>query len=273
MTPAERLLEATGRFLEADLRRRKARLTRALERDLERQLGRLFRRQGAALLRRLPRIRGRIATVPRETTELAEALREEDWAPLFDEATLETLVVMRTTIERTAGLAVLAGGQVAIAELSIAMSFTLEHPAAVRYLDGHAAALVTGINATTRSELARLLSAAAAEGTSYTAVAREIRATFDGFAKTRATTVAVTEIGDAYEAGNRAIAKTLTDVGLEVEKSWLDVGDRRVDPVCASNAAEGWIPIDQPFGSGHQAPTAHPSCRCTTEYRRKGSGI
>ncbi len=272
MTPAaERLLEATARFLEADLRRQKSRLTTPLERNLERELARLFRRQGAAFLRRLPRIRARFATtVPRGT--IAEA-REEDWSPIFDEAMLETLVVMRTTIERASGLAVLAGGRVAIAELSIAMSFSLEHPAAVRYLDGHAAALVTGINATTRDELARVLTAAAAEGKSYTAVAREIRTAFAGFSKTRATVVAVTEIGDAYEAGNRAIAHSLTDVGLEVEKSWLDVGDRRVDPVCASNAAEGWIPIDQPFGSGHQAPTAHPSCRCTTEYRRKGSGI
>ena len=272
----ERLLEAVGRFLEADLRRRKARLTRALERDLERRLARIFRRQGTALLRRFARIRGRFApeeSVPRGTTAITEALRETDWLPLFDAAMLETIVTMRTTIHRATGLALLAGGNTAIGELAIDASFTLKHPGAVAWLETHAAERVTGIKAATRTEIARILTAGTAEGKSYAAIARELRTQFETFARSRAELIAVTEIGDAYEMGNRMVADTLTNVGLEVEKQWLTVGDRRVDPACDSNGVAGWIPIAEPFPAGAQQPTQHAGCRCTVEYRRKGSSF
>ena len=40
-----------------------------------------------------------------------------------------------------------------------------------------------------------------------------------------------------------------------------------VDAVCLRNAAAGWIPMGQPYPSGHMRPTAHPNCRCHEEAR------
>lgn len=272
---ARALVESIDRFLEADLRRRKARLMAPLEHDLERRLGRIFRRQGAGFLRRLGRIRAKAAPepgVPRGTI-VAEALRAEDWGPLFDAATLETIAVLEGTLTDFASKALLEGGRTAIAEFGVDASFDLKNPRAVAYLEAHPALRVAGINAATREEVGRIIAAGTEAGASYTSISRELRAAFEGFSARRAKLIAVTEMGDAYEAGNRGVADMLTAVGLEVEKQWLDVGDRRVDPECVSNAAQGWIPIEAAFASGHQQPTAHPGCRCTTEYRRKGSSF
>lgn len=49
-------------------------------------------------------------------------------------------------------------------------------------------------------------------------------------------------------------------------KSWLTAGDDRVDAHCRANEAAGWIPLDQPFPSGHQRAQGHQACRCTTLY-------
>ncbi|MCX6024011.1 MAG: hypothetical protein NTZ05_20225 [Chloroflexi bacterium] len=76
--------------------------------------------------------------------------------------------------------------------------------------------------------------------------------------------------GEAYEHGNMLVAQDLAGAGLDMEKSWLIVGDERVDePVCGGNAAEDWIPLDQAFASGHQHPLGHPGCRCTLLSRMK----
>jgi len=81
--------------------------------------------------------------------------------------------------------------------------------------------------------------------------------------------VAVTEIGNALEAGSAITAKELQDAGLVMEKSWLTVGDDRVcSEECELNEAQGWIPLDEPFASGHMHPLAHPACRCTALQRR-----
>lgn len=271
---ARRLVESIDRLLEADLRRRKARHTRPLERALERRLADIFRRQGAAFLRRLGALRSTYTPiVPRETSTVTEALRVEDWGPLFDQTTLETIAILEGTLTEFASLALLEGGRTAIAEFGIDGSFDLTNPRAVAYLEAHPALRVAGINAVTRDEIGRIITAGVEAGASYARIAREVRLAYAEFSVRRAKLIAVTEIGDAYEAGNRGVADMLTAVGLEVEKQWLDVGDRRVDPECVSNAAQGWIPIDATFASGHQQPTAHPGCRCTTEYRRKGSAF
>ena len=82
--------------------------------------------------------------------------------------------------------------------------------------------------------------------------------------------VAVTEVGNAYEAGTAGTIRQLEQTGLAMEKSWLTVGDDRVDDECAGNEAAGWIPATAAFPSGHDRPLAHPACRCTLLFRRAG---
>jgi hypothetical protein len=267
------LLPALDRFLEVNQRTRKRRTLAGAERRLERALAAAFRAQGRELLRRMAPLRARV--------DASEALREAalrtaDWEPLFTAAALATVTAFVEPLTAAAEASLTAGARHAIAEFAADLTFSLADPEAVAYLEAVGAERVAGINETTRTRLRTLLVEAREGGWSYDRLAAEMRRTFTGFATgsplehiaSRAHLVAVTETGDAYEAARRVMADRLVRGGLSIEKQWLDVGDRRVDPVCASNAAQGWIPVDQAFGSGHQQPTAHPGCRCSTEYRR-----
>jgi Phage Mu protein F like protein len=269
LASAEQLLPALDRFLEVNQRTRKRRNLDPIERRLERQLAKAFRIQGAALLEQLPRIKARLA--------LQEAaLRTEDWEPLFSQAALTTIATFVDPLTVAVTRSLELGARHAIADLRAGLTFSLADPEAVAYLERVGAELVAGINDTTRAELRTLLTRARLEGWGYDKIAAEIRHTFTGFGtpsplkhiRARAHLVAVTETGNAYEAARRAMADRLAAAGLEMQKSWLTVGDARVDPDCAGNEDEGWIPIDQAFSSGHDQPTAHPGCRCTCEWRR-----
>jgi hypothetical protein len=77
----------------------------------------------------------------------------------------------------------------------------------------------------------------------------------------RSQLIAMTEVGDAFNMG----ALALSEMGTGVEKAWNLQGE--ACPVCIANAAEGYIPQSMPFGSGHQAPTAHPRCMCSLSFR------
>jgi hypothetical protein len=271
------LVVALDRFLEADARRRKLRSTARLEAGLERAIARAFRRQGAVFLRRLGPIRHRFAVAEgRSVRNLAEAIREEDWLPYFDAAELETLELFTGPLRTFAERALTAGARAAIADLTLHSSFDLKSPDAIAYLDHHAAERVAGINDATRSQIATIIRNGVEAGKSYSQVAREIKGRFSQFAvgspiehlSSRAELVAVTEIADGYEAGNRLIADRLVSAGLTMQKSWLDVGDKREDERCRSNAAAGWIPIDAAFPSGADRPPDHPACRCACLYQR-----
>ena len=91
--------------------------------------------------------------------------------------------------------------------------------------------------------------------------------------RSRAHLIAVTESGAAYEQGNRAMADQLAAAGLQMEKSWLDVGDSRVTDGCQANAAAGWIPVADTFPAGADQPPLHPACRCTALYQRVPSAM
>lgn len=93
----------------------------------------------------------------------------------------------------------------------------------------------------------------------------------------RARTIARTESRNMMTEGRLA---TENEMGAK-EKRWIDSKDSLVSDICSANAAQGWIPIDQEFSSGHQTPTSHPNCRCdyatrgmawekvTAEYKRR----
>jgi hypothetical protein len=80
------------------------------------------------------------------------------------------------------------------------------------------------------------------------------------FSEERARIIAATEITSANSQGALNSYREAEDVGLEVKKAWLRLGD--ACPVCVTNADAGPIPLDDPFPSGDMAPGAHPGCRC-----------
>lgn len=270
----ERLAGALDRFLEVDQRTRKRRTLDPIERRLEAAMAKAFRAQGRDFLHRLSALRLKIDA----SESLREAaLRREDWEPLFTEAALATLTVFAEPLTAAAAASLELGARHAIASFATDLSFSLEDPEAVAYLRRAGAERVTGINETTRSQLRTLLADAREGGWSYDRLAAEIRRKFTGFAtpsplqhiRSRAHLVAVTETGDAYEQSRRIMANRLAGSGLAMQKSWLTVGDNRVDPVCAANEDDGWIGLDATFNSGDSQPPQHPGCRCTSEYRRQ----
>jgi hypothetical protein len=262
------VLLAAERFLEAAARRRKGRALGKLERPLERAVGAAFRLQGALLLDAL------------EAREGAREAALPDWERAWDDAETSTLDVLAGPIEDAARVALLAGGKACLAEVEAELSWSLRNPRAAAHLERYGARRVTAINATTRDELRALVARAAAEGWSPDETASEIRDRFRGFAdprpqlhiRSRAHLVAVAELAEAYEAGNRLVADEIEEGGTSLEMSWLTAGDANVSDGCRENQGAGWIPRDEVFPSGDDSPPRHPACRCTALYRRSPDG-
>lgn len=200
------------------------------------------------------------------------------WEGLFEEAAEETEDLFVNPIVKTIKIALTIGGDAMWRAAQIVGSFDLANPLAVRYVAEHGAKLVSKINDTTRDYLRTVIQKGVDEGWSYDRIAKAITERYSEFAvgrpqqhiDSRAHMIAVTETGNAYEAGNRIVAESLGGYGLDMEKSWLTAQDDRVcSDECQINEAQGWIPMQEPFASGDQQPLAHPSCRCSALYRRK----
>jgi hypothetical protein len=263
------LLPALDALLEAEREVERQRLLEPLERELEYELMSAFAEQERRFMRLFGTLR-----LQWPDPFLWEAIEPRDWEPLFTAAELATLRLFLRPLNAMARQAMQHGARAAIADVGLGLSFDLAHPEAVAYLR-NAPLRIAGINETTRTEIRRILANGAEQGWSYDRVAREIQQKFASFRtaspqlhiRSRAHLIAVTETGDAYVAGNMAVGHDLARAGLRMEKQWLDTGDERECPVCQSNAADGWIPLDQAFSSGHGGPTAHPACRCDVQQR------
>jgi len=83
--------------------------------------------------------------------------------------------------------------------------------------------------------------------------------------------VQVTKMGNMYVEANMQTARAVQDMGLPIEKKWATVEDDWVSDGCNANAAVGWIPLDDPFPSGHMGPMRFPGCRCDV-YTRRAKG-
>jgi len=197
-----------------------------------------------------------------------------DWFAFWDYIATMSVGLIIGEIDAAVRLSMVKAGLVEIGTANIAASFTLANPAAVEYLNQYGARLVAGINNTTKEGLRTLISKATDEGWSYSKTSKEIRSMFDGFSerkpqlhiRNRAEGIAVTECGNAYEEAQFIQAQGLQMAGLPMEKHWLITGGPVCDD-CLANAEAGWIPLDQPYPSGHLRPLAHPYCRCSEEVR------
>lgn len=282
------LVPVLDRFLEAVSVAQKWRKLGRLQGGLERAMAAAFRAQGRAFVQEFSQLRPRFDEAlrqryltRRQRAQLREAITESDWFSLFDAAAQQTLTMFLSPIQETAQAALLMGAADLIAQVGVDVAFNLRNPRAVAYLDAHGAELVTRINETTRSDIKRIVTQAVDEGWSYNRTAREITNRYQEFAvgkpqlhiDSRAHLVAVTESGMAYEEGSAIVVRDLQDAGLQMEKSWLTVGDDRVSDGCRANQAEGWIPMSQAHQSGHMQPLRFPGCRCTELYRRAKGAV
>lgn len=208
----------------------------------------------------------------------ASPVPDDVWLRLWDDVARQTLGLMLAPIIdiNELGLVLGAGALAGALGMDFEKAFSLKNPRAVAYLEQHGAALVTKINDETKAQMRTLLTQAVDEGWSYTRTAKAIKEQFDGFAglkpqqhiRDRATLVAVTEAGQAYEEGSLIVAKGLGESGIPMQKYWRTSGDERVSDGCKDNQAAGWIGLEELFPSGHERPLRFPGCRCSAKYQR-----
>lgn len=265
------LLEAIDTFLEAVSVVAKWRQLDPLVARTEKKIAAVFKQQGKIFLRGFAGLRGQIGEA-----RLQESLTADDWIRVFDTATGATTEVFFEVIQAAARDALRRGALQTLADVNIDIAFNLRNPRAENYLQQHGYGLISQIDAVTRGNIATIIDNGMAEGWSYNRMAREISSLYRQMAvgrpqqhiDSRAHLIAVTEIGNAYEAGSAIVVQDLQEAGLAMEKQWLTVGDGRVSDGCQANQSEGWIPYAQSHASGHMHPLRFPGCRCTELYRR-----
>lgn len=157
------------------------------------------------------------------------------------------------------------------------ISFNLSNQRANDWMIDNGAKLITNVNETTRFQIKNVVKRGINEGLSYDKIAANITKRYKEFAigkpqlhiRSRAHLVAITETGNAYEAGAREGAKQADAAGLIMEKFWANTGDMKVSEGCIANTDDNWIPLDQVHNSGHDRPLRFPGCRCGELYRRR----
>lgn len=241
---------------------------------LQKELARLFKLQGDHIVAALaPTLR---AYFSEAGASLTEAGLDSDFDSVFDKAALSTSADMLDALDTAVRAVLITGGNDIIKTLGGGIAFNIDNKRAKQYIANYGGDLITAIDDTTRDDIKRLLRAGVANGTSYSEIAREIKARYVQMAvgkpqehiRSRAELIAVTELGNAYQAGNLAAVETIADKGFALQKRWLTVGDDKVSEGCKKNADQDWIPLDTEFASGDARPLRFPGCRCVAQYRR-----
>jgi hypothetical protein len=122
-------------------------------------------------------------------------------------------------------------------------------------------------------ESIRMVTAEAAEGSWTTETITEALQESAGFARSRAATIARTEIVNAHEQGKLSgwkAAEAASGAHL-VKRSILGSNDNHAKE-CILNAAQGYIPVGSEFQSGDVGAPYHPNCMCTTVARKASKG-
>jgi hypothetical protein len=130
---------------------------------------------------------------------------------------------------------------------------------AVEWAEKQAGELVQGIDQFTVDSIADAVASGIEDQLGVEGTAREIRDVLEGWATSRAFTIATTEI-------NRAMSAATVDMFDGGYKRWILAPE--ACPICEANAEQGAIPVDDDFDSGDSYPPAHPNCRCAITAAR-----
>lgn len=115
-----------------------------------------------------------------------------------------------------------------------------------------------GVTSTMDTQLSRVLSQGLLDGTNPRDIAREMTSTIGKLSRTRAETIARTEIIFAHAEGQLDSFDKLGIKELGVMAEWSTAGDDRVCPECAEMAGKTYT-VDE----AHGLIPFHPNCRCT----------
>ena len=265
------ILEATARLCESLKHETHAAVLRPLRAKVAKLWKAFFRRQRNAVLRtvaqplrnELAKAETREADAPvrRGGQRFAKSVLPDSLQPLKFGLTNAQATSYGAAIEE----AILQAGLTLAAELRSEAS--LGQSVVSEYLRENSLSKLTGgINETTTQALRDSLAADYEAVATYGEIVQGIRDVYAGFQETRADMIAQTELNDAYNQGRLAMAN---DLDMD-EKAWDADGTEACEDICQPNVDQDWIPIDDDFDSGDDAPPAHPNCDCGISFR-KGS--
>lgn len=236
-------------------------------RDFTDEMAALFVIQGELFVSKLERHKGKFAE--------AESPIANVWLALWDAVSRETSGAMEESVAEASAEALALGGEAAIAGLGLNLSWNLENPAALDYLEKNAARFVKNVDDTTKERLRVLIRDSAKRGDSYNELAKAITDAFKFMGEgatqrhidSRAHLIAVTETGNAYEEAAMIQGRELKDGGIPMEKHWDTIGDARVSDGCKENQGAGWIELEDEWPAvdgtyDRQRPLRFPGCRC-----------
>lgn len=155
-------------------------------------------------------------------------------------------------------------GAGALADADVSISIDLVNERAVDWAAQRAAELIKTdasggeLIESTRMMLRATIEQAVEEGWSNEQLAKGLREMY-GFSKTRAMTIARTEI--AMASVNGSMLKWIAS-GFVTKKLWLLSNSEGVCTICQGNTGEA-VPLLGKFPSGDMSPPAHPNCRCS----------
>ncbi len=262
------------RLISAMSRSQKDNALASIRSKLQKEIAKIFINQGKIFIEQFDVFQIRFT----ESVLLKETIGGDELNRLFDntEALTNNQFINPLNAAYTGSIA--AGANAITLELGEdIISFNLSNQRANDWMIDNGAKLVTNVNETIRFGIKNVLKKGIKAGDSYNNIAKAITERYKEFAigkpqlhiRSRAHLVAITETGNAYEAGSREGAKQADAAGLPMEKKWSSTGDNRVSELCLVNEDERWIPIDTVHASGHDRPLRFPGCRCAELYRRK----
>ena len=157
---------------------------------------------------------------------------------------------LRPEIERM----VVAGAQTTFDLLPLQFDWALAAQDAIGFAQTYTFELVTGLDRTSQRTLQRKVADYIENPTTIGELRKSLIPTFG---KTRANTIAVTEVTRAYARGEEIAAQRSQEIGLLLEPIWHTNADELVCPICGPNNGKrksaGWTVPNVP---------AHPNCRC-----------
>lgn len=229
--------------------------TKAGERSWERDIHAILRDQQAAIVAQAKRmlVEGKAAT-----PESLGAFRL--WLEKFILGERDRMIAKVNPL-------ILGTGTTAVKRLGarLNLSFGVLQPGLLSYAKREAAFLATTMGETTGKAVAGAVQAGLEAGETISGLVTRLQE-LPAFDRQRAKLVARTETTRAW---NGAQLDSLKDYeqrsGRQATKSWLSARDDRVRDEHAALDDGTFIPIDQAFGNGLQAP-GEPNCRCTLLY-------
>ncbi len=232
---------------------------RNLERSWERQLRKLFARQARATIQRLEGKRGRFLAGQTDVRALGDEIFDRaHWAA-------ESLDDLEALYE----LATAAGGA-RVADL-FGLAFDVEAPYAQEFIQARAMQLAGEITDTTYNAIRDTLAEGVAAGESVPELAARVRTVFEQASKTRAVTIARTEVLSAFN-GSAALTASTYGPDVVAGQEWIATRDGRSRD--SHVARDGQIrSIGEPFSGGLMypgdpsgGPAETVNCRCTVAF-------